>query len=70
MQNVDFGPEYFLRFHLPLSTCHFLPLLCLFMGGMFTTESTIFFELQLIRSRSFILRRRIVPPFTLCTGQS
>jgi hypothetical protein len=59
-----------LRFHLPLSTFHFLRLLSLFMGGMFTTESAIFFELQLIRSRFLILRRRIVPPFTLCTGQS
>jgi hypothetical protein len=70
MQNVDFGSEYLLLFHLPLSTCHFLKLLCLFMNGMFTTESAIFFELQLIRRGSFILRRRIIPPFTLRTGQS
>jgi hypothetical protein len=53
-----------------LSTCHFLKLLCLFMNGMFTTESTIFFELELIRRSSFVLRRRIVPLFTLRTGQS
>jgi len=39
------------------------------MNGMFTTESTIFFELQLIRSGPLILRRRIIPPFTLRTGQ-
>ena len=67
---MDFVLEYLLLFHLPLSTCHFLQLLCLFMDGMFTTEPAIFFELQLIRSGPFILSRRVIPPLTLCTGQS
>jgi hypothetical protein len=39
----------------------------LFMDGMSATESTIFLELQLIRSGTFIFRRRIIPPLTLRT---
>ena len=66
---VDFGSERLLLFHLPLSTYRFLRLLRLFVDGMFTTKPAIFFELQLIRSGPLILRRRIVPPFALRTGQ-
>jgi hypothetical protein len=68
MWNVDFGSERPLLFHLPLSTCHFLQLLRLFMDGMFTTEPAIFFELQLIRSSTLIFSGRVIPPLTLCTG--
>jgi len=39
------------------------------MNRMLTTKSAVFLELQFIRSRPFILCRRIVSPFTLCTGQ-
>ncbi len=52
------------------STFYFPCLFRLFMNGMFTTEPAIFLELQLIRSGPLILSRRIVPPLTLCTGQS
>jgi hypothetical protein len=68
MWNADFGSENLLLFRRPPSIYHFLQLLCLFMNGMFTTEPAIFLELQLIRSGPLILRRRIVSPFTLCTG--
>ncbi len=52
------------HFHPPL-----VQLLCLFMNRMLTTEPAVFLELQLIRSRPFILCRRVVSPFTLCAGQ-
>jgi hypothetical protein len=68
MWNVDFGSERLLLFHLPLSTCYFLRSLRLFMDGVFTTEPAIFFELQLIRSSTFIFSRRVIPPLTLRTG--
>jgi hypothetical protein len=70
MRSLGFGSENLSPFRLPLSTCHFLQLLCLLMNGMLPTESAILFELQLIWSGSLILSRRIVPPLTLCTGQS